>query len=383
MKILSIIKLLILMILLTNCCYAETGISSRKIIFVSNQPLSGPAKDFSYIGKSSKAYFQYVNDQGGVHGRSIVLNIFDDQFRPEKTFKILNELTVKNEIFAVFSGLGNENFKSILGLLKQQDIPSFFVGSDQAEWTQPVMKNVFSFLPNPEIEARVLGKYLTNNHSGSEMIIWYADNKKYLRSVKAITKELFGVSAKLLPGKKGRLKAEWNLISKRKPDLLVALGNYGDLMNFLKGYPNLDIPVYTGHALADSRITEWLGSSVYPSVRVLSAYPLIYEKENQGVSLHKKILNEYEPKLIPNRWTLYGHAIAELMVEILNRTGRSLNRERAISSAETLINWKGKLMPPVFIDSDNHLALTTFRVSQILPGKVNHFSDWLDGRENN
>ena len=105
-----------------------------------------------------------------------------------------------------------------------------------------------------------------------------------------------------------------------------------------------------------------------------------YEKENQGVSLHKKILNEYEPKLVPNRWTLYGHAVAELMVEVLNRAGRSLNREMAISSAETISNWKGKLMPPVFLDSDNHLALTSFRVSQILPGKVNHFSEWIDGR---
>ena len=69
------------------------------------------------------------------------------------------------------------------------------------------------------------------------------------------------------------------------------------------------------------------------------------------------------------------------MVEVLYRAGRSLNRERAIYSAETIDKWKGELMPPVFIDSDNHLALTSFRVSQILPGKVIHFSEWLDGRK--
>ena len=380
MKLISIYKLFFIIIFLSKHCYAGTGVSSRKIVLISNQPLSGPAQKFSYIGKSSKAYFQYVNDQGGVHGRSIDLKIVDDQLRPEKTFQILKELTVKNEIFAIFSGLGNKTFKNVFSLLKKQNIPSFFVGSNQAEWTQPVKKNVFSFLPTPDTEARVLGKYLTKNYSGSEVIIWYAEKSKYLRSVKAITKELFGVSAKLLPGKKGRLKAEWNLISKRKPDLLVALGDFGDLMKFLKSYPKLDIPVFTGHALADSRITEWLDSRVYPNVRVLSAYPLINEKDNQGVSLHKNILNEYEPKLVPNRWTLYGHAIAELMVEVFYRSGRYLNRENAISSAETLIEWKGKLMPPVFIDSDNHLALTSFRVSQILPGEVNHLSKWIDGR---
>jgi len=381
MKKISFFYLIIFLFALTTYCFAGKGVTTRKIVLVSNQPLSGPAQEYSYIGKSSKAYFQYVNDQGGVHGRSIDLKVFDDQFRPEKTLKILTELTLKNEIFAVFSGLGNKTFQSIMDLLKQQEIPSFFVGSDQAEWTQPVIKNVFSFLPNPEIEARVLGKYLTNYHSGSEIIIWYKEKPEYLRSVKAITKELFGVSAKLLPGKKGRLKAEWNLIRKRSPDFLVALGNFGDLMKFLKAYPKLDIPVFTGHALADSRITEWLNKEVYPNVRVLSAYPLIYENENRGVSFHKKILNEYEPNIFPNRWTIYGHAVAELMVEVLYRAGRSLNRERAIYSAETIDKWKGELMPPVFIDSDNHLALTSFRVSQILPGKVIHLSEWLDGRK--
>jgi len=380
MKLINIYKFIFIILFLSKHCYAVTGVSARKIVLVSNQPLSGPAQDFSYIGKSSKAYFQYVNDQGGVHGRYIDLNIVDDQLRPEKTYQILTELTAKNEIFAIFSGIGNKTFKSVFSLLNKQSIPSFFVGSNQADWTQPVKKNVFSFLPTPDTEARVLGKYLTNNYSGSEVIIWYAEKPKYLRSVKAMTNELFGVSAKLLPGKNGRLKAEWNLISKRKPDLLVALGDFDDLMNFLKSYPKLDIPVFTGHALADSRITEWLNSRVYPNVRVLSAYPLIYEKESQGVLLHKKILNEYEPKLVPNRWTLYGHAVAELMVEVLDRSGRSLNREIAISSAESMIKWEGKLMPPVFIDSDNHLALTSFRISQILPGKVNHFSEWIDGR---
>ena len=40
-----------------------------------------------------------------------------------------------------------------------------------------------------------------------------------------MTNELYGVSAKLLPGKTGRLDAEWELISERKPDLLVVLGD--------------------------------------------------------------------------------------------------------------------------------------------------------------
>ena len=380
MRLICVVITVILAFFQTNFGFAETGIFSRKIILATNQPLSGPAKEYSVVGKSAESYFQYVNDQGGVHGRTINLKIVDDQLRPEKANNKITELTVKEDIFAMFSGLGNETFRAIYPLLKQQTIPSFFVGSDMPELTQPVRTNVFGFLPTANTEAKVLGKYLTQNHAGADMIIWYADNPLYLRSVKAMTKELYGVSAKLLPGKKGRLRAEWNLIDKRRPDLLIALGNFNDLMSFLKSCPKLNIPVFTGHALADSRIIDWLRSDIYSFVRVLTAFPLILEKEHPGVLLHKKILTEYLPIQRPNRWTLYGHAVAELMVEVLSRAGRSLTRHKAISSAETINNWNGKLMPTVNLDSRNHLALTSLRVSQILPSGVKHLSEFIDGR---
>ncbi len=81
-----------------------------------------------------------------------------------------------------------------------------------------------------------------------------------------------------------------------------------------------------------------------------------------------------------SRWTLYGHAVAELMVEVLRRSGRGLTRQKAIFAAENINNWQGKFLPPISLDSRNHLVLTSFRVSQILPGRVNHLSEWIDGR---
>ena len=372
--------ILVLLLSITTLCSAETGIFQRNIVLATHQPLSGPAQEYSEIGKSSQAYFQYVNDQGGVHGRSIELKIIDDQFKPHRAKKVFTELTVRNDIFAVFSGIGSKTHQAVYPLLKQQRMSSFFVGSDLPEWTQPVRTNVFGFMPTADTEARVLGKYLTQKHSGEKLIIWHADKPVYMRAVKSLTSELYGVSAKLLPGKTGRLSAEWELIRERYPDLLVALGSFGDLLDFLKASPQLNIPVYTGHALADSRLPEWLNGKDSERVRVLTAYPLIIETEHPGQKLHQLILNEYAPHLAPNRWTLYGHAVAELMVEVLKLSGRALSRQKAVLSAENIKQWEGKLLPPVNLGSRNHLALTTFRVSRIAHGRVNHMSEWIDGR---
>ena len=160
----------------------------------------------------------------------------------------------------------------------------------------------------------------------------------------------------------------------------MVLGNFSDQLDFIKVAVNLNIPVFTGHALADSRLPNWLKKEQAEHVHVLTAYPLLVESENAGNKLHQQILNEYAPHLSANRWTLYGQAVAELMVEVLKRAGRSLSRQKAIIAAENIKQWQGKLLPPVFLDSRNHLVLSSFRVSKISPGRVNHLSEWIDGR---
>ena len=376
-----VLKVTIISLFLTNPqCYAEEGVFTRKIILATHQPLSGPANEYSDIGKGSLAYFKYVNDQGGIHGREIELIIFDDQLKSDITLKYFIPLYFKKDIFSLFSGIGNKTNQAISPFLKKHKIPSFFIGSDLPEWNLPVRESVFTFLPNADTESRVLGKYITQNHQKQELIIWYSEKPIFLRAVKTLTKNLYGVPAKLLPGKTDRLRAEWKLIVKRRPDLLVVLGSFSDTLNFLKAAPTLSIPIYTGHAIADSRLTKWLDKGIHEQVRVLTSYPLLKDTKHIGHKLHLKLLNEYEPELKPSRWTIYGHAVAELMVEVLKRSGRSLSRRNAIHAAETIKNWQGKLLPPIFLDTNNHIALTTFRVTQILDDRVKHLSDWIDGR---
>ncbi len=372
--------MIILFIQITPECLAEGGVFPRKIVLATHQPLSGPAQEYSEIGKGSLAFFKYVNDQGGIHGRAIELIMFDDQLKPEITLKKFVPFSFKKNIFSIFSGIGNKTNQTIYPFLKQHRIPSFFIGSDLPEFSLPVRKYVFPFLPNANIEARVLAKHITNTHKEQELIIWYSEKPIFKRAVKTFSKNLYNVPAKLLPGKIGRLGAEWKLIVKRKPDLLVALGSFSDVMNFLKAAPRLNIPVYTGHAVADSRLPKWLGKGFHEQVHLLTAYPLIKDTSHPGNKFHFKLMHEYEPDLKPTRWTVYGHAVAELMVEVLRRSGRSLSRSNSILAAENIKNWQGKLLPPIFLGTNNHLALTTFRVSQILEDRINHLSDWIDGR---
>jgi len=76
---------------------AVPGITSAEIIIGSTSALSGHA---SFLGtqynRGAEAWFNQVNEQGGIHGRKIRLISLDDQYDPPKT--IVNTEMLINSI---------------------------------------------------------------------------------------------------------------------------------------------------------------------------------------------------------------------------------------------------------------------------------------------
>ena len=116
---------IILLLHSTHVCFADDGVFPSKIVLATHQPLSGPAHEYSEIGKSSLAYFKYVNDQGGIHGRAIELVMFDDKLKPEITVKNFIPFTFKKDIFGIFSGIGNKTNQAVYPFLNNIEFPAF------------------------------------------------------------------------------------------------------------------------------------------------------------------------------------------------------------------------------------------------------------------
>ena len=59
----------------------ETTISDKTIKIGTTAPLSGPVSAFAQIAKSAEAYFNKVNDEGGIYGRDLVVACVDDMIQ--------------------------------------------------------------------------------------------------------------------------------------------------------------------------------------------------------------------------------------------------------------------------------------------------------------
>src|SRR5580693_1281017 len=62
------------------------GATDSQIKIGNIMPYSGPASAYAVIGKTETAYFQKVDDEGGINGRKIDFISYDDGYSPPKTF---------------------------------------------------------------------------------------------------------------------------------------------------------------------------------------------------------------------------------------------------------------------------------------------------------
>ena len=79
-------SILIVFCLITHATAQAPGVSERGIKIGSCSALDGPARQLgleTVLGAT--AYFDYLNDHGGVNGRKLSLLAFDDGYDPEKT----------------------------------------------------------------------------------------------------------------------------------------------------------------------------------------------------------------------------------------------------------------------------------------------------------
>lgn len=115
-------------------------IEGDTIKLVSSYPQSGQYAAYSEIARGWKAYFDKVNDEGGVEidGKSyqIAYEDKDDQYNPGQTSANIDELvgTDGEGAFAVFSVVGTANNVAIRDTLNDLCVPNLFASTGSPQW---------------------------------------------------------------------------------------------------------------------------------------------------------------------------------------------------------------------------------------------------------
>ena len=82
------------------------GVSDTEIKIGTTTPYSGPASAYAAGAISATAYFEMINEQGGVNGRKINFISLDDAYSPPKTVEQIRRLIESDEVSFLVNPVG-------------------------------------------------------------------------------------------------------------------------------------------------------------------------------------------------------------------------------------------------------------------------------------
>lgn len=143
------------------------GVTDDEIHLGMSNALTGPVAAVCLpASQGAEAWLDQVNDEGGVHGRRIVVDILDDGSDAPRATANVRDLTGRG-IFAMFGGCGTVAAAAIASALQDTDVPYLFPYAALPDLVEPVQRNVFSLLPLYRDQAYTAISHVVGTDPGS------------------------------------------------------------------------------------------------------------------------------------------------------------------------------------------------------------------------
>src|SRR3954462_11528127 len=156
----------------------DPGITGTSITIGGTFPITGIASLYKTIPAAEKAYYDYVNDHGGVNGRTINFEILDDAYDPSKTVPLAQQLVEKDKVFAIVGSLGTAPGLATWGYTNSKKVPQVLLATGDSYWGYSYKKYPWTtgWQPDYPGEGKLYGKYIASNLPNARIGVLYQND---------------------------------------------------------------------------------------------------------------------------------------------------------------------------------------------------------------
>jgi ABC-type branched-subunit amino acid transport system substrate-binding protein len=142
----------------------KTGVTAKTIKLGISSPKTGSAGlVYGKVPGAMKAYFDYINANGGVNGRKITLISHDDKYLPRLAATQTTKLVLNDKVFAIVGALGTATHSNAYSAAKlaRNNVPSLFVNTGFSGFANKAKyPTAFMVLPSYAMEAKIMAKFI-------------------------------------------------------------------------------------------------------------------------------------------------------------------------------------------------------------------------------
>jgi ABC-type branched-subunit amino acid transport system substrate-binding protein len=370
----------------------DSGASDTEIRIGNVEPYSGPASAYGIIGKLHSAYFEMINDHGGINGRKVTFISYDDGYSPPKTVEQTRKLVESDEVLLVFNSLGTATQTAVQKYQNAKKVPQLFIATGASKWNEPEkFPWTMGFQPSYRAEAQIFAKYILQTKPNAKVAIFYANDdlgKDYLAGLK----DVFGEKASsILIAEESYESTEPSIdthivkLRATGANVLVDISTPKFAAQAIKKMAELEWKPM--HLLADVSISVsavMKPAGLEASEGILSATYLKDAtdprwRDDDGMKGFIAFINKYMPGTdVADSHLAYGYALAQTVVQVLKQAGNELTRENVMKQAANLKNFTPDTLAPgitVNTSPTNFTPVKQLQMIQFKSGKWEPFGD--------
>ncbi len=371
------------------------GVTDTEIKLGHTNDLAGTGgTPYGIFTTAMNAYFSKVNEEdGGVCGRDITLIAEDDQYAPDLALEKTKKLVEQDEVLAVVGSMGTTAHLGAVDYLNDPNgdgdtsdgVPDLFISTgftgwgDFAKWPWTV-----GYIPDYVTDGTIQTTYINDNFPGQKVGILYQNDlfgEDYLNSLKdTIADPALIVSEQSYEPTATDLSPQVASMQQAGAEI-VLLGA---------------TPAFTARAIITANAVgyspQWMMSYVNPATDLADAigggegreagaallagalvttYGLdpVGDADDPAMVEHAQIMETYGGPPV-GTLTLYGHGLAEVIVEAVSGACDNLTPEGLLESVESIQGFTGSLGLPgveVNLGPTDHRSIEALGVFEIQP----------------
>ncbi len=330
-----------LIAIVSGAAQAESGVTDQKILLGQSAAFTGAAAQLGIqLHAGAKAYFDHVNQQGGVFGRKIEIVTADDKYEGNLAAANTKRLIEVNDVFALFGYVGTPTSNAALPIFTAAKVPFFAPFTGAQSLREPFNREVFNIRASYFDETEHLVERLVR--TGIKNIAVFYQNDAYgkagLAGVERAAKKLGIELVELATVERNsvEVQAAVNKILPKRPDAIIQISAYASCAAFIK---NMRREGYTGQFfnvsfVGSQPLANALGTEG-PGVVISQVMPFPWHAATPVVAEYQKIMRGAGVNEL-NFSSLEGFMAAKVFTEGLRRAGRDLTREKLLHALETI-----------------------------------------------
>jgi branched-chain amino acid transport system substrate-binding protein len=341
---------------------ADPGVTDSSVLIGGTVPLSGEAAAFGSVGPGAKAYFDWVNANGGVNGRSIEYRFYDDVYNPAQTVQLTRKLVEQDRVLAIFNAVGTANNLAIREYLNAQKVPHLFCGDGSAAlgssptsypWT-------IGFLPSYRGEGATYGRDLVRRIPKARVAVLLENTELGKDMARGLSRAIAGKGPRIVGSEAYEYTAAdvSSQVAKLKASGADTLALFATPKFMIQA-------IVAAHKLAWKPRLYIASVSIEPSIMDIAranapeltkgALSIAFVKnprdpiwaKDPAVARYTSILKRFAPSAKPSDvYNWYGMTVAWTMVETLRKAGRNLSRAGLLAAARSLDTTKNPFLLP-------------------------------------